>query len=415
MNAFVFVNSATAQPESSGDVWFGISAGLSDNVLRTVVLPDSGSYTAIGVNSDFAYQSSRLAVDFIADLERRRQSIAGVPDATYGDAALSFEVYAIPDRISWLVLDRFDQGRSDPFEVSSPQNRAGFNSFSTGPRFNLPVGDQSLLRMELLEGKRSVSGLVGFDGSSREFGGAFVRVRDNITELALNLTAREFEYDSLPGVYETKGAFLSYDRALATGRAYVAFGSTRTEFQSNRSSTPFFNLFWSRNVGARSLLEIDAVQRYVDILDDDRFDNGFETVPARGAYEEQQIAVAYRIEGPRNAFSLSRSVGNIDYPTSNDFDYDQNTFAVEFSRQLTRRMLLSIAFSVFDREYSVNSQSDESARWQLTLDKDLGQRFSLRAIYQSIDDEAVIGNQVEENTVRINLRYAVARSASTSL
>ena len=414
LTALSLPDTALAQAGSSGSLWLGIGAGHSDNIRRSALMPESGSFSAMGIESDLTYESHRLALDFLADLERRQYSISGIEDETYGNAELSMEIAAVPDLVSWLVLDDYAQGRVDPFEVTSPLNRAEINVFSTGPRFDIPLGMRSLLRLEALKGERAVSDIAGLDSDSLETSAAYVRVVNETTQISINISERDLDYEMAGDRFETSSAYLSYDKTLASGRAYLAIGSTKTESRVMSSSTPYLDLSWSRDVGVRSRVEINAEQRYVDFFDDYRFGGASETVLGSEVYEQQILSWIYTIEGSRNRLELRQSTAKADYINDSARDYDDITFGMSYQRELPRRMTLAARFATSKRDFAVAARDDDADRWALEIDKEFGQRLSLGMTYDSYEDVSVTGDNVAEDTVRLFFRYAVARPDSAS-
>lgn len=399
---------ALAQTESSGSLWLGVGAGHSDNIRRSFEMPDSGSFSALTVESDLAYQSRRIEMGLDADLQRRHYSVSNIEDETYGYARFAFEIDALVDRLSWVVRDDYTQGRVDPFQVTSPENRAGLNVFSTGPRLNLPLGTRSLLRMDALKGERSITGFSGLDGGSQDNSIAYVRVLSSTTELAVNLSARELDYDSQAIGLETTRAFLSYSRRLASGEAFLALGSSRTERGTQSSSTPYISLAWSRDVGARSRVEIDAVQQFVDLFNDFRFGSTIDAVLDANIYKQQLVSVAYSVEGVRSTFRADQSLSRAEFELgSARGDYDEAVTSIQYTRSFTEQTTLAISLASVTRDFETAAADDKSVRWNVSLNQGIGRRFSVHLSYESIDDESASGREIDANVVRVFFRYAL--------
>jgi hypothetical protein len=395
----------------TGRVWLRLGSGRSDNLERVPTAPESGSFNAAGVQSDLNYQSERLQIDFVADVESRHYSTDLIDDETYGYGTLDLELAAVPDRFFWLVFDEYSQGRVNPLEVSTPENRVGANEFQTGPRLDLPLGSRTLLRLEALAGNRSVEEAGRLDSDTEEATVSVMRSLDVTTEVGLNFVSQGVEYESPATEIDTAIAYLSYRKTLRTGEAYLALGSTRSERDTESSTTPYLDLSWARDIGARSRLDINAVQQYADFFDDPRFGGGSDPLLVRDVFEQQMISIRYSLAGVRNALSLARAVSRADYSVVTSLDYEETSSTVEFKRSMTPKTDLTIRYSAFDRDYEAAAGKDETLSWYLSLDRDLGRRFSLEAIYESRDDWAILSDRVEENILRIYLRYALTNAA----
>lgn len=397
---------------SSGMVWLLVGGGNSDNIRRVAVEPESGTFSLFGIESDLVYERSRLSLDFSADVERRNYSTAGLDDETYGQGQFSLEVHAVPDRVIWVIRDEYSHGRINPLEVSSPENRAEANEFWTGPRFDLPLGQRTILRLEALYGDRKVVDTQRLDSEADLGTLSFIRAIDATTEFALNFVSQGAEYESPPTEVNTESAYLSYRKALASGAAYLALGTTQTERGVESSETPYIDLQWTRDLGTRSHLDIHAAQQYGDFFDDPGFADGGDPLLVRDVYEEQLISIGYSIEGVRNRFSLEQSLSHSSYTSLPSLDHDDTTSSVSFSRALTSRAQLGLRYIATERDYESGERGDDRTSWNLSLDHDLGRRFSLGIAYESHDDSAVLGGEIEENIVRLDLRYALTNAAA---
>jgi len=397
---------------STGIVWLRLGAGSSDNLLRAPSEPKSGTFNAFGVASDFNYESERLQLDFVSDVEVRRYSTDVLDDETYGYGTLDVEIAAVPDRFFWLVYDEYSQGRVNPLDVSSPENRAGANEFVTGPRLDLPLGSRTVLRLEALAGNRTVEESAALDSDTEEGTVSFIRSLDVTTEIALSFVSQGVEYESPATEIDTASAYLSYRKTLASGEAYLALGSTRSERDAESSTTPYLDLSWARDIGARSRLEISAVQQYADFFDDPRFGAGSDPLLVRDVYETQMLAVEYSVTGVRNGFAITRSINHADYNVVTTLDYEESSSTIEYTRSMTPKTDLSLRYLSFNRDFAAAAGEDELQSWFLSLDRDIGRRFSLELTYESREDQAVLSDKVEENVLRINVRYALTNAAA---
>jgi hypothetical protein len=411
------VDIVEAQPASGGDtttgsLWLRAGGGHSDNLLRTDLLPESGSYTAFGMQSDLGYTSARLDASFDADIERRLYSLSGVEDETYGYADLSLDIAVVPERFIWIIGDRFTQGRSDPLEVSSPENRSEVNVFTTGPRFTIPLGARSTLQLDALESVHSVSDDFGLDGDSSTRSLSYVRALDQITRLSVTALTRTVEYDTNPTAYDIETVYVSYDKTLATGSARIALGSTQSEFGANSNSTPYVDLAWSRDVGSRSRLELNLSQQFSEYFDEYQFSVYTDAILTPDIYEQQLLAVSYAITGQRSSISFGFAQSSADYTTASAFDYDETSFSIDYSRQLTAAWTLGLAYYLNEREFAGAASSDDWDRQRVSLVRNVGRRISFEASYETGSADAISGSGVDEDVFRFFFRYAAAGAAA---
>lgn len=410
--ALLVAGQVSAQQESTGMLWLGLGGGHSDNIRRTATQPDSGSFRVFSVTSDVEYESARIDLEFAANLERRMYSVNGVQDETFGDASFELQLQALPDRIVWVVEDEYGQGRIDAFEVSSPDNRAEVNRFAMGPRFHLPIGSRNQLRFELLHAERSVADATGLDSESLENSLSYVRSLDSTTEFSFNHSILDIEYDGFDTQFETEATFLAYAKVLSTGEAYLAVGTSRTESETTDTSTPFINLRWSRDIAARSRVQIELNQQYVDFFDDIRFGTTSDAVLDEGIYEQQYVAATYIIDGERNTIEFEFSTGESTYLSDSAMNYDETAASASWERRLSRLMRFGVGVTSQERKFQGSARADDSTRWEAFLERSLGDRISLRLDYQSIDDTTLLSGTVEENQIRLAVRFAATRAAA---
>jgi hypothetical protein len=397
---------------ATGRAWLRFGGGYSDNIFRVPAPTESGTFTLLGVDSDFTYMSTRLSLGLFANFEWRDYSTGGIDDETYGNATFDLEVQAIPDRISWIVRDVYSQGLYNPFEVSSPGNRAESNEFTTGPRFQLPLGSRTRLRLDLLKGNRRTTDRPLLDSDTEVGALGIIRTLNSTSDVALNLESQTVEYESPPEEIVTESAYLSYRKTLATGEAYVALGQTRSERGVESSTTPYIDLSWSRDVTARSRIEIRALQQYGDYFDDPAFADGSAALLIRDVYEQKQISIRYAIEGNRNRFSIEQAISRAEYTVLAAFDYDELRTTLDFTRSLTEQMEFGVGYWTSERDYDAAARADDSDTWTLRWNRRVARRMQIEAAFEAHEDRALLGTPVEENVLRLYMRYALTSAAA---
>lgn len=394
--------------------------GRTDNFDRVPAGEESASYSLLGFFGEYTRTSARLDAAVTADLEERYYSDSSIDDEPYGYARASVELFAVPDRFSWVFADSYGQARTDPFRVAGPLNREQVNAFSTGPRFNIPLGARTAMRISATEDIRTYSETDLLDSDTTTVDLGIARGLDSNTEVGFVVASRETEYDVPALDNEVRSAFISYQRTLASGMAAIAVGASEAEFRTSDSSAPYVTLAWDRDVGARSRISLSASNELIDAGDSlRRVGDGTifvgdaidDLILTADLFEQTTANLNYSLTYDRS--QLTFTLGRIEAAYENDVGFDNTRDVVAVTLSRTVAPLLSIGGDVYrgKRVFEASGQQDEDRRVSLWLQRLFGSRLTLDLRLERRSRDGVGVNNYTENIARAVFRYSLNRRA----
>jgi hypothetical protein len=66
-----------------------------------------------------------------------------------------------------------------------------------------------------------------------------------------------------------------------------------------------------------------------------------------------------------------------------------------------------------EREYDSAERLDESTVWTIRWTRGVSRRMDFEAVYEAHEDEALLGSPVDENVIRLYMRYALTSASAT--
>jgi hypothetical protein len=328
----------------------------------------------------------------------------------------------VENRLFWVVENALGTTRRDPFQPGSPQNRSTVNIFSTGPDFTLPFGRRTGLQLSGRYRDRRFEEAGRLDSSEVSANAGLYRQLSPTTRLGLFADWRTIEYDDegLPGVptvpeYDIFSAYVSYDRRLASGSASVQVGGNRLERGDFESDGTFFRVNWTRELTARSRLRVQLGQRFSDAgdiffgnrLDALATDRPEDVILTRDPLTRTDVGVDYALTFPRTRLNAGLSWAEDDFEQSDVIDNERWLVRARMSRDITRRLDLSVALRFQRREFDVTPQRDDDLQVRVSLGYPLGQRFRISGGYEYAERDANLGDSFEENRFFVNIGLVV--------
>lgn len=405
------------------DQGFGIrfGGGYSDNIFRLAQMPLDSSYSVVGIDAVHSRESQRLVTNVVADIEYRSYSESTVDDEPYGSVDASIELQALPDRIAWLIADNYGQGTIDAFAVDSPLNRESINVFSTGPRFTLPLGARTQLAVNGTYSDRSFGDTEALDSESVTAELGLTRALSSTSQLGLVVSNQDVDYDIPAFNNEISTAYLRYTRELATGAARISAGTNEVSYaNAGDNSSPFVDIAWDREVGARSRLTISVGNRLVDAagdfrrvgIDDPGAPRADDVFVNPDVYELQNAGVVLTTTWSRSELSLSASTEESDYGNATNLSNDRDRFGIDYQRSLAMPWTLSLGVFLSDRTFDEGGQVDEDRGVEVRLARTFGRALSFEIShgYTTREGDGTLGNRFDENVSRIMFRYSPNRA-----
>jgi hypothetical protein len=399
--------------DNTTEVTLRFGTGHSDNILRRSSLEESGNYTALGALLDISRETTRVTAEVTGDLEFRSFSTSGIKDEPYGDFNARAELFAVPDRFSWVFEDQFGQGRVDPFNTIGPANQEQINIFATGPALYLPVGERNEVRLSSMIGQRTYGDSVGFDNDTMESTVGLFRQLSSTAEIGLNLESRDVEFDDSSLDNTIERAYVSYRKTLSNGAAAVEIGSNNVDFAGSNQSHPYFNLNWARDISTRTSVAFDVQSALYDSSDSFRGGQNFEdSLRTTDVYERKGGGASLIITPNRSRISLVARLSQDRYENDTTFDNDMTQLRFTYERTISARLDAGFDFNTVERDFTTSDQRDEDRRTSLYFERAFGRQLSLNVTYEHVSRGGVNTGTYDENSIRVMLLYALQRAAA---
>jgi hypothetical protein len=403
------------QTQRSTAIAFTLGGGYSDNLLRDTVGGVSGSYTAPGVVVDLARDSQRVRAVANGNVEYRNYSVSSVSNETFGTLDAELEVRLVPERFSWLFTDNFDQGRSDAFSPTGPDNREQINIFSTGPAVSLPFNERTSMRMQATTGQRSYADTSQLDSDTFSTELGFYRRLRSTTEVGIAASSREVDYDIDAFDNQIDTIFAIYRSRFSSGDVSVAVGQNKVAFGTRDDSSAYFNAAWARDVGARSRLNIDIANQLADAGDSFRGGRALQDeIITFDVYERSSAGLSLTVTQARSRVVLSGRIGEDSYKNAIAFDNDYIQVGIDYERQLANAMQFGADLTLAQRDYAVTLQKDDDTGVGFWISRNFSEQLSLRA--EVTRDSRGGGNTFtfDETAIWFHLRFDLNSRAANN-
>lgn len=397
-----------------------LGGGSSDNIYRDPTAEKSGSYSAVGMNMDFLHETRRVDARLFGDLELRSYSESGIDNERLGSIDASAEIFAVPEKFSWFFGDTSGNGRTNPFRPDGPGNREKIDVYSTGPRLDLPIGARTSFRGSAIVGQRRFGDSNRLDSDTTTSDIGFFRGLSSTAEIGFGASQRKVEYDVSALDNDITSAYVSYDRQLASGRASIKLGTSQLEFATIDDTTALIELFWARDVGARSQLSVSLGNDYNDVADAFRFgadlrdlevdplDNGL--LLTADVYESTAGTLTYQINGDRTRVNVAGTFFENDYSTNDIYDNDGHQLRVSVQRDLSQEMAVGALLVQIQRDFKEPVQNNKDGRLEIYLRRQFGRRFSMEINLQRNSRSGGVNVDYDENVAEIFFQYDLSTS-----
>jgi len=438
------VNAQNGANDSQARAVVSVGHGYSDNVGRDTADNDvSSSFNALRLNFLLNRDRPRFDANFGGNVYVRRY--ADVPAGTDDDDVRgvidgSLVASLIPNILTWDFRESFGQILQNPFDADRLGNRERVTVFTTGPQLNLPLGQRMFLQATAQVGQRSFEKSEALDSDTSGGTLGVVRTLNPVSQIGLQLTTSEVEYDSSQSGFEIDSAYLTYSRELATGGVQISLGGSEVTIAEQSHSTALIRFAWNRDVGARSNLSVFGGQEYTDagalfrtgsgvsgvngfgspggfggggLFDLRRLEDARlrDVISATNPLERSNLTIGWRISGQRTNIFLSTGLWQDRYEVDNGLDNDGSHADLEISREFTQRWSGQIGVRAYRRDFKVAAQEDDNVVTRLTTSYQIGVRAGISFEYRrySRDQRDAPGRGYDDAEYVVFFNYTFGR------
>lgn len=401
------------------------NAEHNDNLLLTPTDPLETTILRPGLGVEVLHDTSVLQMHLSGRAEYRHYDQRGLQDGADGTFSGRVNWVAIPERLSFSVVDQLTLQPVDTLAADTPGNRQQVNVLSAGPTLQFEWGDDWRGSAELR-----------WIRSEAEVTDAFNSRR---TDLALRATRRlspgssfsfdvqqqrvDFDSEAVARDYDRTQFFMRWTRTLNRVDMAVDLGYSRLDYRrslpgfADGRSDPMFraSATWRPNDAHRFDLSYSSL--FSDVASDALAGGDTIEAPPTGVqtgdtvvnaspFLERRLEGEYTWTSTRWTFSASPFLDRLRYQDTDQFDQDGYGLGLEASWRARRNLRIGFAGALDHNRY-VNLDRDDETR-----------RYSLNARYQWVRHWSGVltlaryerrssapGQRADQNVVSLALTY----------
>jgi hypothetical protein len=419
----------TASPQAAHalrvDYVVDLTTERNDNLLLRSNDPISLTILRPGIGFDVSHESSTLQTRISGRAEYRRYGDDRFDDAV--DGALNGRVnwVAIPERLSFTVVDNLTLQPVDTLAPDTPGNRQQVNVLSAGPTLSFDWGANWRGATELRYVRSEAEITDQFDSERIALALRAIKPLSTTSRLALNLQTQrvDFQDDSTARDYVRSELFARYSRTLNQFDLAVDMGYSHLGYRrdlpgaAGARSDPLLrtDLTWrpnaSHSLGARFSSQFSdvAADSLASVEDNGELPTEVitgDTVVNASPYLDRRLDTDYAFRGTRWTFGASPYVGRRRYEDIGLFD--QNSYGSGFEASWRARDHLRFGFSgTLGRIDYVNlDRRDDTRRYAGYVRYDWARHWSgMLSLERYQRTSTAAGLDASQNVIGLTLGY----------
>lgn len=219
-----------AQAAHGGELAFGVGyvGEYSDNIRRSPVNPQSEWTNSAIASAAYRENGPSLDAHLQAQAEYRdyRNDVYLDTPYYYADASLLWKI--LPQRLNWILVDRYDQTIRDITLSETPDNLVNSNVFTTGPDLFIRLGSVNTLVFGARYGEASY-GTGGVDNTRIGLSASWQYAVNRETTSSLNYQGESVEYENEISNYIRNDVFIRVDTRQARTLFLLDLGYTQID------------------------------------------------------------------------------------------------------------------------------------------------------------------------------------------
>jgi hypothetical protein len=236
--------------------------GTSDNVSRSVEGTRRETIATVGTQFGLTRESRRSSASINGDLSWLKYLDDTFDPELVGSAGADMRLDAAEGLLSWSVLDRYGQTRTDLLAAANPANRDDYNYFATGPDITLRMGSSTRL-VAMGRYGRMDQGRGEFDSQSFSQALALRHDLSRAATVSLMASARQVDPDDAP-VYDQGEVVAGYAVAGSRTSLRIQAGVSRVKTIDRSDVGEVLRVDASRRISERSSLSLRGGRETTD-------------------------------------------------------------------------------------------------------------------------------------------------------
>ncbi|MBX3710734.1 MAG: hypothetical protein KF800_02065 [Lysobacter sp.] len=406
---------------------FGVER--NDNLLLTPTDPLETTLLRPGLGVELLHDTSVLQMHLSGRAEYRHYDRRGLQDGVDGTFSGRVNWVAIPERLSFSVVDQLTLQPVDTLAADAPGNRQQVNVLSAGPTLQFEWGDDWRGSAELRWIRSEAEVTDEFDSQRADLALRATRRLSPGSRLSFNLQHQRVDFDSdlVARDYDRTQVFARWTRTLNRVDMAVDLGYSRLDYRraltgyAGGRSDPMFrgSLAWRPNDAHRFDLAYSSL--FSDVASDSLADVGEEgdgiqtpptgvptgdTVVNASPFLERRLEGEYAWTSTRWTFSVSPFLDRLRYEDTDQFDQDGYGVGVEAGWRARRNLRIGFTAALDHNRYVNLDREDETRRYALDARYQWVRHWSgvfTLARYERRSTEP--GQRADQNVVSLALTY----------
>jgi hypothetical protein len=397
----------------------------SDNLLLTENDPIALTTLRPGIGFEITHDSSTLQTRISGRTEYRRYGDDRFDNVVDGALTGRMNWVAIPDRLSFSVVDSLALQPVDTLAPDTPGNRQQVNVLSAGPTlsFDWGAGWRGATELRYVHTEAEVTDL--FNSNRIDLTLRAIKPLSATSRLAFNVQTQrvDFQDETTARDYDRTELFARYTRRLSRFDLAVDLGYSRLDYRrdlsafANTRSDPLLRteLTWrpnaSHRLGARFRSQFSdvAAASLTTVAEDTTIPTEIvtgDTIINASPYQERELAVNYAFTATRWTFGVSPYVGRRRYQDIGTFDENDRGSGFEASWRARQDLSLGFSGSLKRIDYLNLSREDETLRYGGYIRYDRTAQWSgILSLARYTRDSSVDSQNVSQNIVGLTLSY----------
>lgn len=401
------------------------SAEHNDNLLLTPTDPLETTILRPGLGVELLHDTSVLQMHLSGRAEYRHYDRRGLQDGIDGTFSGRVNWVAIPERLSFSVVDQLTLQPVDALAADAPGNRQQVNVLSAGPTLQFEWGDDWRGTAELRWIRSEAEVTDAFNSQRAELALRATRRLSPGSRLSFNLQHQRVDFDStlVARDYDRTQLFARWTRTLNRVDMAVDLGYSRLDYRrslpgfADGRSDPMFraSAAWRPNDAHR--FDLAYSSQFSDVASDALAGGDDIQAPPTGVptgdtvvnaspFLERRLEGEYSWTSTRWTFSVSPFLDRLRYEDTDQFDQDGYGVGVEASWRARRNLRIGFTSALDHNRYVHLDREDETRRYSLDARYHWVRHWSgvlTFARYERRSTEP--GQRADQNVISLALTY----------
>ena len=401
------------------------NAEHNDNLLLTPTDPLATTLLRPGLGVEVLHDTSVLQMHLSGRAEYRHYDRGGLQDGIDGTFSGRVNWVAIPERLSFSVVDQLTLQPVDALAADAPGNRQQVNVLSAGPTLQFEWGDDWRGSAELRWVRSEAEITDAFNSRRTDLALRATRRLSPGSRFSFNLQHQQVAFDSeaVARDYDRTQVFARWTRTLNRVDMAVDLGYSRLDYRralpgfADGRSDPMFraSATWRPNDAHR--FDLSYSSQFSDVASDALA--GVETIEAPPAgvqtgdtvvnaspFLERRLEGEYTWTATRWTFSASPFLDRLRYQDTDQFDQNGYGLGVEASWRARRDLRIGFTGALDHNRYVNLDRDDETRRYSLNARYHWVRHWSgVFTLARYERRSSAPGQRADQNVVSLALTY----------